>query len=139
MSMSDYSQPCLASDSKSKQQFSSVYTQPALSLCVGVDVCAASPCEQQCTDNFGRVVCTCYPGYRFDRERHRNHKSPYCLGQYALFLPPKVILLTTMSILCMGYFTTRNYSNFLLTTLNNSDLSEMFLRDKTVPSSCISQ
>nr|XP_057945696.1 collagen and calcium-binding EGF domain-containing protein 1-like isoform X2 [Doryrhamphus excisus] len=44
-----------------------------------VDVCAASPCEQQCTDHFGRVVCTCYPGYRFDRERHRNHKSPYCL------------------------------------------------------------
>ncbi|XP_062418053.1 collagen and calcium-binding EGF domain-containing protein 1-like isoform X2 [Pungitius pungitius] len=44
-----------------------------------VDVCAASPCEQQCTDNFGRVVCTCYPGYRFDRDRHRNHKSPYCL------------------------------------------------------------
>ncbi|XP_056135149.1 collagen and calcium-binding EGF domain-containing protein 1-like [Lampris incognitus] len=44
-----------------------------------VDVCAGSPCEQQCTDNFGRVICTCYPGYRFDRERHRNHKSPYCL------------------------------------------------------------
>lgn len=44
-----------------------------------VDVCAASPCEQQCTDNFGRVVCTCYPGYRFDRERHRSHKSPYCI------------------------------------------------------------
>ena len=48
----------------------------------GVDVCAASPCEQQCTDHFGRVVCTCYVGYRFDRERHRSHKSPYCLGQY---------------------------------------------------------
>uniref|UniRef100_A0AAY4B453 EGF-like domain-containing protein n=2 Tax=Denticeps clupeoides TaxID=299321 RepID=A0AAY4B453_9TELE len=44
-----------------------------------VDVCAGSPCEQQCTDNFGRVVCTCYPGYRFDRERHRNHRHPYCL------------------------------------------------------------
>ncbi|CAL9702071.1 unnamed protein product [Knipowitschia caucasica] len=44
-----------------------------------VDVCAASPCEQQCTDNFGRVICTCFPGYRFDRERHRNHKSPYCI------------------------------------------------------------
>lgn len=53
-------------------------------LSAGVDVCAASPCEQQCTDNFGRVVCTCYPGYRFDRERHRNHKSPYCLGQCIL-------------------------------------------------------
>ncbi|XP_029495404.1 collagen and calcium-binding EGF domain-containing protein 1-like [Oncorhynchus nerka] len=43
-----------------------------------VDVCSGSPCEQQCTDNFGRVVCTCYPGYRFDRERHRNHQT-YCL------------------------------------------------------------
>ncbi|GCB60503.1 hypothetical protein scyTo_0003948 [Scyliorhinus torazame] len=43
------------------------------------DVCTGSPCEQQCTDNFGRVVCTCYPGYRFDRERHRNHQTPYCL------------------------------------------------------------
>ncbi|XP_010876641.1 collagen and calcium-binding EGF domain-containing protein 1 isoform X1 [Esox lucius] len=43
-----------------------------------VDVCAGSPCEQQCTDNFGRVVCTCYPGYRFDRERHRNQQT-YCL------------------------------------------------------------
>ncbi|XP_015198911.1 collagen and calcium-binding EGF domain-containing protein 1-like isoform X2 [Lepisosteus oculatus] len=44
-----------------------------------VDVCAHSPCEQQCTDNFGRVLCTCYPGYRFDRERHRNHQHPYCV------------------------------------------------------------
>ncbi|KAL4658778.1 collagen and calcium-binding EGF domain-containing protein 1-like isoform X1 [Arapaima gigas] len=44
-----------------------------------VDVCAGSPCEQQCTDNFGRIVCTCYPGFRFDRERHRKHQHPYCL------------------------------------------------------------
>ncbi|XP_062861045.1 collagen and calcium-binding EGF domain-containing protein 1-like [Trichomycterus rosablanca] len=44
-----------------------------------VDVCAGSPCEQQCMDNFGRVVCTCYSGYRFDRERHRQHIHPYCL------------------------------------------------------------
>ncbi|XP_078285855.1 collagen and calcium-binding EGF domain-containing protein 1-like isoform X2 [Rhinoraja longicauda] len=43
------------------------------------DVCAGSPCQQQCTDSFGRVVCTCYPGYRFDRERHRSHRTPYCL------------------------------------------------------------
>uniref|UniRef100_A0A667YUW4 EGF-like domain-containing protein n=1 Tax=Myripristis murdjan TaxID=586833 RepID=A0A667YUW4_9TELE len=53
--------------------------KPLSGIIKGVDVCAGSPCEQQCTDNFGRVVCTCYPGYRFDRERHRNHKSPYCL------------------------------------------------------------
>uniref|UniRef100_A0A3Q3VKY1 EGF-like domain-containing protein n=1 Tax=Mola mola TaxID=94237 RepID=A0A3Q3VKY1_MOLML len=35
--------------------------------------------DQQCTDHFGRVVCTCYPGYRYDRERHRNREKPYCL------------------------------------------------------------
>lgn len=44
------------------------------------DVCAEAPCEQQCTDNFGRVLCTCYPGYRYDRERHRKREKPYCLG-----------------------------------------------------------
>ncbi|XP_017208271.1 collagen and calcium-binding EGF domain-containing protein 1 isoform X1 [Danio rerio] len=43
------------------------------------DVCAGAPCEQQCTDHFGRVVCTCYDGYRYDRERHRNREKPYCL------------------------------------------------------------
>ncbi|XP_067390830.1 collagen and calcium-binding EGF domain-containing protein 1-like [Emydura macquarii macquarii] len=43
------------------------------------DACAHFPCEQQCTDNFGRVLCTCFPGYRFDRERHKNHLHPYCL------------------------------------------------------------
>ncbi|XP_016536777.1 collagen and calcium-binding EGF domain-containing protein 1-like isoform X2 [Poecilia formosa] len=43
------------------------------------DVCAGAPCEQQCTDHFGRVVCTCYLGYRYDRERHRNREKPYCL------------------------------------------------------------
>ncbi|XP_037121541.1 collagen and calcium-binding EGF domain-containing protein 1 [Syngnathus acus] len=43
------------------------------------DVCAGAPCEQQCSDHFGRVVCTCYPGYRYHRERHRNREKPYCL------------------------------------------------------------
>lgn len=43
------------------------------------DVCAEAPCEQQCTDNFGRVLCTCYPGYRYDRDRHRRREKPYCL------------------------------------------------------------
>uniref|UniRef100_A0A672SAQ0 Collagen and calcium-binding EGF domain-containing protein 1 n=1 Tax=Sinocyclocheilus grahami TaxID=75366 RepID=A0A672SAQ0_SINGR len=43
------------------------------------DVCAGAPCEQQCTDHFDRVVCTCYPGYRYDRERHRKREKPYCL------------------------------------------------------------
>ncbi|KAI6057820.1 Collagen and calcium-binding EGF domain-containing protein 1 [Aix galericulata] len=42
-------------------------------------LCAEAPCEQQCTDNFGRVLCTCYPGYCYDQERHRNRENPYCL------------------------------------------------------------
>ncbi|XP_029108952.1 collagen and calcium-binding EGF domain-containing protein 1 isoform X2 [Scleropages formosus] len=46
------------------------------------DVCSGAPCEQQCTDHFGRVVCTCYAGYRYDRERHRNRQKPYCLVSY---------------------------------------------------------
>ena len=50
-------------------------------MSVDYDVCAGAPCEQQCTDHFGRVVCTCYPGYRYDRERHRNREKPYCLGE----------------------------------------------------------
>ncbi|XP_045706269.1 collagen and calcium-binding EGF domain-containing protein 1 isoform X2 [Phyllostomus hastatus] len=43
------------------------------------DVCSEAPCEQQCTDNFGRVLCTCYPGYRYDRDRYRKREKPYCL------------------------------------------------------------
>ncbi|XP_026143960.1 collagen and calcium-binding EGF domain-containing protein 1-like isoform X1 [Carassius auratus] len=44
-----------------------------------LDVCAGSPCEQQCTDNFGRVLCTCFEGFRFDRERQQQHLHPYCI------------------------------------------------------------
>ncbi|MGH0167202.1 UNVERIFIED_CONTAM: hypothetical protein FKN15_052034 [Acipenser sinensis] len=55
-------------------------SSPVCSTLIGISFpCAGSSCEQQCTDNFGRVLCTCYPGYRFDRERHRNHQHPYCL------------------------------------------------------------
>ncbi|XP_060685182.1 collagen and calcium-binding EGF domain-containing protein 1 isoform X1 [Hemiscyllium ocellatum] len=43
------------------------------------DVCSGAPCEQQCTDNFGRVLCTCYLGYYFDRVKHRNREKPYCI------------------------------------------------------------
>lgn len=52
-----------------------------LFVCADYDVCAGAPCEQQCTDHFGRVVCTCYSGYRYDRERHKNREKPYCLGK----------------------------------------------------------
>ncbi|XP_061621458.1 collagen and calcium-binding EGF domain-containing protein 1-like [Phyllopteryx taeniolatus] len=76
--------PCVRAGGKSSKCFRRKCCEGfrfVMGQCIpeSVDVCAASPCEQQCTDNFGRVVCTCYPGYRFDRERHRNHKSPYCL------------------------------------------------------------
>lgn len=58
-----------------------VCTPVCMRVCADYDVCADAPCEQQCTDHFGRVVCTCYPGYRYDRERHRNREKPYCLGE----------------------------------------------------------
>ena len=55
------------------------------------DVCAEAPCEQQCTDNFGRVLCTCYPGYRYDRERHRKREKPYCLGALAVHVTSQLL------------------------------------------------
>ncbi|CAH1255621.1 CCBE1 [Branchiostoma lanceolatum] len=52
-----------------------------LGRCVSedMDVCADSPCEQQCTNNFGRVLCTCYPGYQLDKQRYLAGKKPYCI------------------------------------------------------------
>lgn len=67
------------------------HTDKALHLCPDYDVCAGAPCEQQCTDHFGRVVCTCYPGYRYDRERHRRREKPYCLGGYTTYILISVI------------------------------------------------
>lgn len=48
------------------------------------DVCVEVFCEQQCIDNFGRVLCICYLGYRYDRERYRKREKSYCLGVWAL-------------------------------------------------------
>ncbi|XP_070543241.1 collagen and calcium-binding EGF domain-containing protein 1-like isoform X2 [Ptychodera flava] len=44
-----------------------------------VDVCEDQPCEQQCTNNFGRVLCTCFPGFTFDRKRFNDGTPPYCV------------------------------------------------------------
>ncbi|MGH0170526.1 UNVERIFIED_CONTAM: hypothetical protein FKN15_001031 [Acipenser sinensis] len=57
----------------------SINISPSMKDSPDYDVCAGVPCEQQCTDHFGRVLCTCYAGYRYDRDRHRNRESPYCL------------------------------------------------------------
>ncbi|XP_023209885.1 collagen and calcium-binding EGF domain-containing protein 1-like [Centruroides sculpturatus] len=43
------------------------------------DPCDLNLCEQRCSLYFGRVICTCYHGYRFDPERHRAQIEPYCL------------------------------------------------------------
>lgn len=105
------------------------HTLCLLSLPVGVDVCAGSPCEQQCTDNFGRVVCTCYPGYRFDRERHRNHKSPYCLGQC-------IMSITVMEQSCSPILSNRSpvfltvvrSSESLLASSNRTNMLKLILK-----------
>ena len=40
--------------------------------CVPDDInpCSLNLCEQKCSVYFGRVVCTCFSGYKFNREKH---------------------------------------------------------------------
>lgn len=38
-------------------------------------------CEQQCSLYFGRVICTCYKGYVFNKTKHAEGKFPVCEDQ----------------------------------------------------------
>ena len=40
--------------------------------CVPDDInpCSLNLCEQKCSVYFGRVVCTCFSGYKFNRQKH---------------------------------------------------------------------
>lgn len=90
-------------------------------LSADYDVCTDAPCEQQCTDHFGRVVCTCYPGYRYNRERHRSRQTPYCLGESRIlcFLKPRECVYTpsfsvyfrkiVAEVVCCSKFSTVKY------------------------------
>ena len=44
--------------------------------CVPDDInpCSLNLCEQRCSVYFGRVVCTCFSGFRFNREKHTNQQ-----------------------------------------------------------------
>lgn len=44
-----------------------------------VDPCTQEFCEQKCSVYFGRVICTCYSGYRFSPENHKRGLTPVCL------------------------------------------------------------
>ncbi|XP_042226280.1 uncharacterized protein LOC121869158 [Homarus americanus] len=44
-----------------------------------VDPCSQDFCEQKCSVYFGRVICTCYSGYRFSPENHKRGIKPVCL------------------------------------------------------------
>ncbi|KAK7071286.1 Collagen and calcium-binding EGF domain-containing protein 1 [Halocaridina rubra] len=44
-----------------------------------VDPCSQNFCEQKCSVYFGRVICTCYSGYRFSPEHHKRGLTPVCL------------------------------------------------------------
>ncbi len=50
---------------------------PRLSSCVpdSTDPCSLGLCEQKCSVLLGRVICTCFAGYRFDQERRRQGLS----------------------------------------------------------------
>jgi len=38
-------------------------------------------CEQQCSTYFGRVICTCFSGYYFNKTRLQQGESPTCLDK----------------------------------------------------------
>lgn len=42
------------------------------------DPCSLDLCEQKCSVFFGRVICTCFYGYKFDPERQRAGIKPFC-------------------------------------------------------------
>lgn len=44
-----------------------------------VDPCSQNFCEQKCSVYFGRVICTCFSGYRFSPENHKRGIQPVCL------------------------------------------------------------
>lgn len=44
-----------------------------------VDPCSQNFCEQKCSVYFGRVICTCFSGYRFSPENHKRGLKPVCL------------------------------------------------------------
>ncbi|XP_045111950.1 uncharacterized protein LOC123505005 [Portunus trituberculatus] len=44
-----------------------------------VDPCSQNFCEQKCSVYFGRVICTCFSGYRFSPENHKRGITPVCL------------------------------------------------------------
>lgn len=44
-----------------------------------VDPCSQNFCEQKCSVYFGRVICTCFSGYRFSPEHHKRGLKPVCL------------------------------------------------------------
>jgi hypothetical protein len=38
-------------------------------------------CEQKCSVFFGRVICTCFAGYKFSADNQKAGIKPYCLGK----------------------------------------------------------
>ena len=47
------------------------------------DPCSLDLCEQKCSVFFGRVICTCFGGYKFHPENQKNGIRPYCIGTLA--------------------------------------------------------
>ena len=39
-------------------------------------------CEQQCSTYFGRVICTCWAGYTFNKTRHELGLGPACQDRW---------------------------------------------------------
>jgi hypothetical protein len=46
-----------------------------------VDPCSLQLCEQRCSVYLQKVVCTCFPGYRFNAEKQKQGLKPVCEGK----------------------------------------------------------
>eukprot|EP00095_Tigriopus_kingsejongensis_P005972 maker-scaffold48_size466083-snap-gene-1.21 protein:Tk05972 transcript:maker-scaffold48_size466083-snap-gene-1.21-mRNA-1 annotation:"hypothetical protein DAPPUDRAFT_306454" len=51
-----------------------------LGRCVpeAVDPCSLNLCPQKCSVFFGRVICTCFSGFNFNRDNHQNGQGDPC-------------------------------------------------------------
>jgi hypothetical protein len=46
-----------------------------------VNPCSLQLCEQRCSVYLQKVVCTCFPGYRFNAEKQKQGLKPVCEGK----------------------------------------------------------
>ena len=49
-----------------------------------MDPCSLQLCEQRCSVYLQKIVCTCFPGYRFNADKQKQGIKPVCEGKFLL-------------------------------------------------------